>query len=469
MSFTRGEDQFPNDEHPRYKSGLRFGGTAARRFSNEGGNMAHSVKRLALGMAAAALLAGTAFAQSAFAQGSGASTALPAPSASDKANLPSGANHLQWNTEERLIGHRNMQTIFPTRPVAAGGKVHALPRDKDIDVSYQIDGVTYSLDDYFKRARTSGLLVIKNGRVVLERYGNGYTETSVGTSRSMSKSVTSIMVGLALKDGYIKSVDDTVSQYLPEFKGTLYENITLRVMLQMLSGIPYTENAADTRTDVHTLLGCVHKNQKGCLLAALREIGSRPAATARPPGTTYTYSTGDTALMAILVERASKMNLSEYLSLRVWKPFGMERDGYWNVESVDGHTLGGSGFGATLRDYARLGLFVMGNGVLPDGTKVFPDGWMDESIKPSAVSVENKRRSPTAAEGKEGLPYGYFWWRPTRSHPPMPGIAGAYSAQGSNGQALFVNPAENVVIAKWGPMSSGDDTFVFAAIVNKLH
>jgi len=422
--------------------------------------MLHFSRRLAFGIVSAGLFAGAVFA---------GDTSLPPPLADDKAHMPSGANHLQWNTEERLIGHRNMQTISPARLVKAGGTVYPLPKDPDITVSYQIDGVPYSLDDYFKRARTSGLLVIKNGHIVLERYGNGYTDQMAGTSRSMAKSMTSVMVGLAVKDGYIKSLDDTVSQYVPEFKGTLYEKISLRVMLQMLSGIPYTENAADPATDVHSLLGCVYKNQKGCLVAVLKDIASRPAATAHPPGTTYTYSTGDAALMAIIVERASKMNLSEYMSKRIWQPFGMERDGYWNVDNVDGNTLGGSGFGATLRDYGRIGLFVMGNGLLPNGEKAFRDGWMEESIKPSAVSVTNKRRSPGAAEGKDTLPYGYFWWRPSSAHPAMPGIEGTYYAEGSNGQFLMVNPAEKVVIVKWGPMSFGDDRPLFAAIVNKLH
>lgn len=415
--------------------------------------MLQVIKVLALGLIATGILAGQSGAQ----EGSSIATALPAPSASDRANLPPGATQLMWGTEQKIIGHRNMNVIFPSHKVAAGAKAFPLPRDPDIAVAYQVDGVTYSVSDYFARSKASGLLVIKNGRIVFERYGNGYNDQHAGTSRSMAKSMTSIMVGLAMKDGYIKSLDAPVAQYVPELKGSMYGNISLRLVLQMLSGVPFTENAADPTTDIYPLLGCVHKNQKNCLISFLKEVSTRPGAVPKAPGSTFFYSSADSVLMGIVVERATKMASSAYLSQRVWQPFGMERDGYWNVESVDGNTYGGSGFGATLRDYGRLGLYLLRDGVLPDGRKTLPDGWMAEATKPTKPSIDAKS------------PYGYYWWLPDFPASQMHGTEGTYFARGSNGQKLMVNPSENVVIAKWGPENSSEDTPMFAAIVNKLH
>ncbi len=408
------------------------------------------------GLLAALLISfGVSASWMAIAAGSGDLTALPPASAEDRAHFPPGDSHLRWTLEQKIIGHRNMHVMYPTRAIEAGGKVFALPRGADIAPTYKIDNVSYSLNDYFQRSKASGLLVVKNGSIVLERYGNGYSGQTVGTSRSMAKSMTSILVGAAIKDGHIKSLDEKVEAYVPEMKGTAYGSQSLRTVLSMLSGVPYVENAADPNSDVNRLVGCVHKNQKGCFITVLKELGSRPGA--KPPGTAFYYSTADTTMMGIVVERATKMTMSDYMSKRVWQPFGMERDGYWNVESLDGATIGGSGFGAALRDYARVGLFMLRGGVLPSGEKVLPDGWVADAIKPSQPSIESKQ------------PYGYYWWRPTYAPGEMQGSDGAYFARGSNGQAILVNPAENVVIVKWGPQVSSDDNVLYAAIVNQLH
>lgn len=414
--------------------------------------MLKSVKHLMWTMAAVGSLAGSA----AYSE-EGASTALPPATAADRANFPPSDAHLRWTAEQKVIGHRNMHVMYPTRAIPAGGKVFPLPRGIDIAPTYKIDNVAYSLDDYFQRSKASGLLVIKKGRIVLERYGNGYTEQTAGTSRSMAKSMTSILVGAAIKDGYIKSLDEPVANYVPEMKGTMYGDILLRQVLSMLSGVPYVENADDAKSDVSLLIGCMDKNQKGCIVAFLKDLATRPDAKPKPPGSSFYYSTADSALMGVVVERATKMPLTEYMAKRVWQPFGMERDGYWNAESADGNTIGGSGFGASLRDYGRVGLFVMRGGVLPSGDKVLPDGWMAEAIKPSLASIEAKQ------------PYGYYWWRPTYAQGEMQGSEGAYFARGSNGQAILVNPAEDVVIAKWGAVNSAEDNVLYAAIVNQLH
>ncbi|MER8454168.1 beta-lactamase family protein [Mesorhizobium sp. M1428] len=392
-------------------------------------------------------------------------TNVVSPSPEDKPNL---SVQLLWNAEEKITNHRSMRKLFPSRTIEAGGQPHPLPRDENITFNYCVGDVTYTADDFFLRTKTSGLLVIKNGRIVLERYGNGYSDCDVGESRSMAKSMTSVMLGLALKDGYIRTLDDVVETYVPEFKDTHWGTISLRHLAQGLSGVPFGELYDDPRSDLFKMLACVCEDRPGTLLPFLIHVGSRPTEEIQP-GSHFKYSSADSTVMAIVVERASGKQFTSYLSERVWKPFGMESDGYWLVENEAGFTYGESGFGATLRDYGRMGLYLLRNGVLPDGTKTLPDGYMREATTPSRQSIESKS------------PYGYYWWldswwqkdpewqgEPTSEH--MLGADSTFYALGNSGQLIMINPPENLVIVKWAAEYAYVDTVAaIMSIVKQLH
>ena len=407
-------------------------------------------------------------------------TTIPPVPAQDQHPLPKAGDQLNWTVDDKIVGHRNMNLIFASATVAAGRNPLPLPHARPVDVSYRYDGGDHGVDAFFERTNATALLVIKSGHIVLERYDCGYTEASTGSSRSMAKTFTGVLVGLAVKDGHIGSVADRVSTYLPELEGTMYSDVSVQQLMQMTSGVPYREDPTDPTSDLHSLHGCMVKMQKDCLLPFLKELSSRRVPREQP-GETFSYSTADAVLAGILVERVTGEPAAAYLSRRIWIPAGMESDAYWNVEAVGGHVFGGSGISASLRDYGRFGLYLVREGVLPDGRETFPVGWMKEALTPSAASIRAR------------LPYGYHLWlhegngaqgmglavdEAMGSPQPisMPGGSSTFCALGNSGQVLLMNPAEDVVIAKWAawdnasdelPLKNEDMVF-FSAIVQRL-
>jgi len=222
----------------------------------------------------------------------------------------------------------------------------------------------------------------------------------------------SMLFGAAIQDGYIKSVDEKVTDYLPRLKNSVYDQSSIKNLLQMASGVAWNEDYADPDADV---------NQADWNTLALYEfLRNKPRDAA--PGEKFNYNTAETNLAGTLLRSAIGNNLSIYLQDKIWQPFGMESDAYWQLTEPGGGEFGGCCINATLRDYARLGLFAMSGGVLADGSRVLPEGWMAESIAPS--------------KGFDG--YGYFWW--------LNETAG-YEASGVFGQGIYINPEANVVIA----------------------
>jgi len=334
--------------------------------------------------------------------------------ADDAKHLGSTENFLFWTPEQQVASYRNINMIFPTREIAAGGKTLELPQQLlGLDeVEIQIEGRTLTTDEYFLEQNVAGLLVIKDGKIVYERYGLGNTEDSLWIAFSVAKSVTSMLIGAAIQDGYIKSVDEKVTDYLPRLKDSAYDQSSIRNVLQMASGVEWNEDYADPKSDVNTATWDT--------LSLYEFLRNKPRETV--PGEAFNYNTAETNLAGTILRSAIGNNLATYLSEKIWKPFGMESDANWMLAEVGGGEFGGCCINATLRDYGRLGLFAMGNGRLADGTQVLPEGWMAESTAPS--------------KGSPG--YGYFWWLYDDE---------TYRASGIFGQAIYINPIENVVIA----------------------
>lgn len=328
--------------------------------------------------------------------------------------VPSGNAILFWTREQQVAGYRNMVKLAPTRIIARGDYVLELPRKKvDLD-GIEIEALDgkLTLDQYFNQQSVAGLLVVKNGNIVYERYGLGNTEDSVWISFSVAKSVVSLLVGAAVQDGYIKSLDEKITAYLPRLTNSSYDQSSIKNILQMSSGVKWNEDYADPESDVARATYVTLS-----LYEYLRELPRESA-----PGEKFNYNTAETNLVGTFLRSAIGNNLATYLSDKIWKPFGMEFDAYWQLTEPGGGEFGGCCINATLRDYARIGLFALANGKLKDGSQVLPDNWMKDSITPS--------------KGYEG--YGYLWW--------LRG-GGAYQASGIFGQGIYINPQENLVIA----------------------
>jgi CubicO group peptidase (beta-lactamase class C family) len=331
------------------------------------------------------------------------------------AHMPTDKNVLFWSIPQRDAAFRAMDRIpllSKSRIISAGKNVYPLPKGAPLDVGIDVDA-------YMKDQRTAGLVIIQDGKIRLEKYGLGFSADGRWTSFSVAKSFTSTLVGAAIKDGYIKSIDDKVSDYIPDLKGSVYDNVTIKQLLTMTSGVKWNEDYADPKSDV--ALFNAHKAEPGVdvTVSYMRKL-KREA----PPGTKWVYKTGETNLIGVLVSSATKKNLSDYLSEKVWRPFGMEHDASWLLGST-GHEISGCCLQASTRDFARFGLFILGGGIA-EGKSVLPDGWIAEAT--------TKHADTNQAE----YGYGYQWWTVND---------GSYAARGIFGQGIFIDPKRKLVIA----------------------
>jgi CubicO group peptidase (beta-lactamase class C family) len=284
----------------------------------------------------------------------------------------------------------------------------------------------------------SGLLIVKDEQVVFEKYLLGNDEHTRWMSMSVVKSITATLVAAAIKDGYIKSMDDPIVQYLPQLRNTAYDGVSVRNLLQMTSGVAWNETYTDPASDRRHMLEAQIGQRPGAILALM---GALPRAA--EPGSRWNYSTGETHVVGALLRAAIDQPLADYLSEKIWSKVGMESDATWWLESPDGLEVGGSGLSATLRDYARFGLFLLRDGVV-NGEQVLPDGWVEEAGSRKKV-------------GGATVDYGYMLW-------PLHG--NSYSAIGIFGQFVFVDPDRNLVVAMWSAQpkpvdSHGVDEYVF--------
>lgn len=326
---------------------------------------------------------------------------------------------------------RNIHRLFPSRTIPRSGTPRALPAAARAlgPVSFTVNGAVRTLDDYVRLNRVAGMLVLANGAVVLERYEFGNTPRTRWMSMSVAKSVTSTLVGAAIHDGHIRSLDDSVTHYVPALRGSAYDGVRIRDVLRMASGVRWDETYTDPTSDRRRLLEAQIGQVAGAALSVMAKLPK-----AAEPGTRHNYSTGETQVAGEIVRGAVGRPLATYLAERVWGPAGMEADGTWWLDSPDGVEIGGSGMSATLRDYARLGQFILDDGVV-NGTRILPEGWVREATRPAVL------------RGGESIPYGYLWWTATTPE----GIRdGAFSAEGIHGQSIYVNPAARVVIVAWG-------------------
>jgi CubicO group peptidase (beta-lactamase class C family) len=351
---------------------------------------------------------------------------------------------------------RHIDRLFPTRVIKHGTSVLPLPPSPTPlkDIEFTSNNKKWDLPDYLSVNRVSGLLVLKDGKVVLEDYELGNTPNDRWVSWSMVKSICSTLVAAALKDGYISSLDDPLTKYMPELRGTSYEGVSVRNVLQMASGVKWDETYTDPKSDRRQMLELQIAQKPGEIvkfMSGLPRVG--------PPGSAWKYSTGETHMIGALIHAAVKKPLAQYLSEKIWSKAGMEDDATWWLESPDGLEVGGSGLSARLRDYGRFALFVLNGGKIGE-EQVVPQGWFEEAG--SSKVIGGKRED-----------YGYMWW--TFGEKAAPVHLGAFRATGIFGQGIYLNPREHVAIVLWSarPKPSGqsaiNDNDFFAAVTNALH
>lgn len=344
--------------------------------------------------------------------------------------MPTDTEILFWNDAQRDAGFRALDQlgwVVASRTIARGETVHPLPRGEPL-------ALDYDLDRYFAQQRVAGMVVLVDGKVVLERYGLGFGPDGRWTSFSVAKSLTSTLVGAALQDGSIRSLDDKISAYIPDLSGSAYDDVTVRQLLTMTSGMGWNEDYADPSSDVARFNAHVPDAGVDATVSYMRQL-QRVA----PPGAQWAYKTGETNLLGVLVSSANGRPLADYLSDKIWAPFGMEQDAAWLLGST-GHEISGCCIQASTRDMARFGLFVLGGGQI-DGVQVVPEGWFARA------------GSKQADIGEPGRGYGFQWWTYDD---------GTFAAQGIFGQGIFIDPARQLVIATNGNWPVASDPAYWA-------
>ena len=336
---------------------------------------------------------------------------------------------LFWSQDEKERRFPIMHSIYPSVPIEAGDNVYELKETTQIVPKWK--GKT-TLQKYMDKNRIAGVIAVQNDEVKLEVYNEGIDQNTLWTSFSVAKSMSSMLVGAALKDGYIKSMDDELGDYIPELKDYDYGKVTVRQLLTMTSGIEWNEDYFDPKSDVAVMYQAECEGDEAHILTYMK-----PLKQVNTPGEHWNYSTGETDLVGLLIDKATGMSLAEYMSEKVWRPFGMQHCGYWLADECSGINIGGSGISASLRDYARLGLFMLGGGVI-DGESILADEWVRDATN---ILI----RTEVFADGG----YGFLWWVNND---------GSYTAEGIFGQLVYVNPALNLVIAQIGAWPEAGST-----------
>jgi len=327
----------------------------------------------------------------------------------------------------KMFPYRTIENAPPAYqfPHANAGALPAEVEYKDGDSIKRV-----VLDELLESTGTHAFIVIKDGNLLDERYLNGYQRDSICISRSVAKSFTSALVGIAIDEGFIRSVDDPIINYLPELKDRGFDAITIRNLLTMGSGIRYRINELPWDEDA---LYYFYPNIRELLLTDME--------VSEPPGQAFHYADYNVGLLTIVLERTTHRTVSEYLQEKIWKPIGMEYPATWSLDSVqDGFELTHVALNARAIDFAKFGQLYLDKGDW-NGKQIISERWVTESTAPDPSDRRPWETYPQWADA--GGYYKYFWWGNSRG-----GKDYSFEAIGRWGQFIFVAPRANVVIVR---------------------
>ena len=344
---------------------------------------------------------------------------------------------------DRAYKMQQATQTFPGRRMTASDNPLPLPSaglPSDFDVRYEWEGELYGIDEFNERTHSNALLILKNGKVVTEIYRNGSEPETQFISWSTAKSFTSTMVGLAIEDGYIESVEDDLTDYLPSLIGSAYEGVSIKHALQMASGVGWDESSYDF-DDLSKPLAYQWENS--IIRQRYRFIeGANRLIKETKPGLQFNYSTMESSILGWLVENASAQRLANYMEERLWHQAGMEFDAVWLLDGPGeiGREMAGGMLAASLRDFGRYGLLMLNKGKA-GARQVISENWIEEATTPDSAAIDYG-----ALYDGYPLGYGYQWWL-------FPD--GRFEAQGLFGQLIYIAPDENVVIVKLSAWPEG--------------
>jgi CubicO group peptidase (beta-lactamase class C family) len=326
---------------------------------------------------------------------------------------------------------RSTGSIFKTRSIPKPSNSESFPVSKIQFVlpdSYQLNDSTISTQAFLDFTLTDALLIIQHDSIKYEYYGNGFKQNDHHISWSMAKSVVSALIGIAIQEGKIKSIEQTVTDYLPDFKGTGYDNVRIKDVLQMSSGVGFNEDYGDFNSDINVM------GRYFALGMPMADFAKR-LKREREPGTFNHYVSIDTQVLGMILVKATGKSISDYMNEKLWSQINAEDDAYWIVDKA-GMEFALGGLNLTARDYAKVGQLFLDSGKWK-GKQIVPQQWVRASVTPDAPHVmPGKRDNAILADG-----YGFQWWIPF-------GAKDEFDAQGIYDQFIYVDPDKDLVIVK---------------------
>ena len=356
-----------------------------------------------------------------------------------------------WSPGYRVGAFSHLDAIYPTRSIRRGAAARRLKR-ADVDVTFRIGGLQASLSDYVSRRPVTGLLLLRDDSILFEHYQYGRTDTDLLLGQSMTKSVTGVLVGLAIADGAIRSVDDTPEMYVAGFKGSEYGRTPIRDLLHMSSGVDFGEERDNSR-DLNRLwidmVAGTGFTKKGTV-NSLTQFNKRVA----PPGTIFRYASIEPDVLGVLLRHVLGRPLSAYMQEKLWQPIGAEADATWLVDA-EGIEVAHFGFSAVLRDYARLALLLASDGAW-EGRQIVPASWVH-----SATMVRSSDEYLAPGRATRSLGYGYLLWL-------LPGKRRQFALIGQNGQRICIDPASRLVMVQTALEDTPETWQTWSALVEQL-
>ncbi|MFN4972144.1 MAG: serine hydrolase domain-containing protein [Bacteroidota bacterium] len=329
----------------------------------------------------------------------------------------------------------NDHTLFHSRPLTANSSQFTFHTTLSGKFPKTANDVPF--ETYLKQNNTVAFLIIQNDTIHYENYFSGYDKQSIVPSFSIAKSVTSLLIGCALDEGLIKSVDEPVTNYIPELQKNGFEKVTIKHLLQMTSGIKYSESYVNPLSDAASFYYGI-KLRKSLGKMKLK----------REPGTKFDYASGNTQLLGLLLERSLKgKTITAYLQEKIWTPLGMEYDASWSIDQKkNGIEKTFCCLNARARDFAKLGRLYKNKGNW-NGKQIVSQQWVEESTKADTTN------------GSVAF-YQYQWWLPTPNQDFM--------AEGILGQYIYVNPSKDLIIVRLGKNEGKVDWWnVFVSLAAK--
>ncbi|RLJ77492.1 serine hydrolase domain-containing protein [Pedobacter alluvionis] len=327
------------------------------------------------------------------------------------------------------VSHKSDSAFHFIRPVK---------QRNDLDTLHVLDGNNRSipLKDYLKNGHVNVFIVIRNDSVLYERYDKGYSDSTLKSIFSGAKSMISIAIGQALADHSIKSLDDKVTQYIPELKSNpAFAQITLKNLLEMKSGLEFQDALGG-------IVKAFFSDEAKYYYTDDMKAQLMKVKLVNKPGTVWVYKSIDPILLGWVLKKATGKSVAQYFEANVWKQIGTQYNATWGLDQVNGLTNTASRFQVTAIDFAKIGRLYLNKGKY-HGKQVVPEDWVNQSVNIGA-------EKPASAKGWQKSAHHYLWWI------PQEGDKGDYAAEGMLGQRLYIDPKTNTIIVQFADHGAGN-------------